>query len=85
MEDFLVTIKLRVRVTDANALLDTVRGRDPDLLAALGDDPELTLSLAVQEAVKPPVVRGVAGLSSPDTGPVASVKVEPWPTTGNPW
>jgi hypothetical protein len=85
MNDFLVTIKLRVRVTDPEILLAAARERDPALLEQLHDEPELALSLAIQEAVSPPDVRRISGLTRADATACASVKAEPWPSTGDPW
>ena len=84
MEDFLVTIKLRVRVTDPESVLAAARRRDATLLDQLVDEPALALSVAIQDAVPPPNLRSITGLSLPGDATWASVKAEPWPTD-DPW
>lgn len=85
MEDFLVTIKLRVRVTNPESLLAAARQRDPTLLDRLANEPALALSVAIQDAVPPPDVLLINGLSRPDDAMFASVKAEPWPSAEDPW
>lgn len=79
-DDWLVTIKMRVRVTDRDRLLQDLHKRDPRVVDVLAEEPGLALSLAVQESVRPPDVSGVPGLAPPGSGLHASVKAEPWPS-----
>ena len=79
-----MTIKLRVRVTDAETIVATARQRDVTLVDQFVDAPALALAIAIQDAVPPPDVRSIAGLSLPDDTMWASVKAEPWPTK-DPW
>jgi hypothetical protein len=79
VDDFLVTIKLRVTVTDADELLRVWRDRDSRTAERLSGEPEMALTLAVQDAVPPPDLSALAGLAPyRGGGHLASVKAEPW-------
>lgn len=84
--DFLVTIKIRAAVTDAEELLKAWQKRDPRTADRLSDEPELALTLAVQDAVAPPDLSTVTGLTLKRGDKVfASVKAEPWAEGSDPW
>ena len=75
----MVTIRLRVRVTDPEMLFATARASGSRVVEVQERDPELALTLAVQDAVLPPDVEMVPGLSRRDIPPPwASVTAEPW-------
>ena len=79
-DDYLVTIRMRVRVTDRERLLQALHERDPRVAGLLPAEPELALSMAVQDAVPPPDLTGLPGLARADgEGTFSSVKAEPWP------
>lgn len=79
-DDYLVTIRMRVRVTDPERLLQALHERDPRVAGLLSAEPEVALSMAVQDSVPPPDLTGLAGLERADGDETfASVKAEPWP------
>jgi len=84
VDDFLVTIKIRVTVTDPEGLVEAWQDRDPATADRLSGEPELTLAL--QDAVKPPDLSAVAGLVPHRAdGMFALVKAEPWTEGADPW
>ena len=79
VDDFLVTVKIRVTVTDPQTLLRTWQARDPRMAESMSSEPELSLTMAVQDAVKPPDLSAVPGVVPHEAGGLfASVRAEPW-------
>ncbi len=82
----LVTVRLRVTLTDPQAVLSAWRARDPSLAESMSGEPELSLTMAVQDAVKPPrPVRGARHGASAAGGLFASVRAEPSQEGLDPW
>lgn len=75
----MVTIKLRVTVTDPPSFLRAWQGHHPKTAQALAVDTQMSLTMAVQDAIEPPSLSAVAGSVLHQAGDTAaSVKARPW-------